>query len=1046
MKTLKFARERAGIRRGRRFVALLLPLVMSVALFTQTGVTFFARAGIVESENGIPGMPASFLRNDPPAINLPVTFWDQLQDRPPNRLAGSVPDFQPEPGTGLLGPQFEWGWYNYNEGTGLQQGLVAPFLDPDGLPMPAGVAVSPDPQFIFNPNIRATNHYIYALTEYGEFPCYPGTTWDDWYPESIDDYRNPDKNNFYRWFHEVLSPRYTDEMKAATAPGLIAANGGIPGITGIAATTSLTAGLASPSTLGVGGNKSLRIDGKGIPFSLTKNNTYVFQRDSSDGTGAYGFGFFPLDDVKFSYGDISIKKAGPGSSQIKRDIFNPANAADGYHNYHYTMHAGSEFVFDGTEPLSFSFFGDDDVWLFIDGHLALDIGGVHSQLSGTVNIEADGELTSVVYDRPAGLPTGAYENSPENYGILTSGVRGAAPGQTLLSLTPGEHRWDLFYAERNTTDANIRIETNMLMGPDVLKTVEPGKAGGSEYRVRVANSFGEPIEITHIADWFNPGEYITGDGGYYPFDGSQGYIAFDGTYFSELEYSTDDGETWTVAELTTHEDGSGNLDGSYALGTPVRLAARGAANSEAEFRYTRYAGNPEPGSDEYGGWHYNQFSVFVRGTDADFTDRGYGRVVENMPAPPVLGRFSLTKKISASVTDIAGALNNAEYTFSVYDSGDNPLLLSGDMPVSETGGEYYSAGYVEFSETDGEPDGYVDAEYGTFKLKAGGTATVYGALGEEYSVYEDGSALYSAGGNPLTLQAGTIRGWVYPEGTAVVGGDSDGTVTNTLNTGSFTLTKALPVRDGRDTSGDPYKVAVIAVNGNPAGTAYLKFTANGDNAYKYAGLTTTMPAPEALPGVSPGVLGAPGTPVVFTGIPYGVVIMVAESDDRTGTASASAGGYYSAVYSGNNGAAVIGASPFNIAITNLLSTVTVPSVEPSPSPGGEPSPSPSPSAEPSAEPPVSPAPPSAPPNHTLTPSGDGASYTELDENGEPLGEWRYDPDADGWVFTEYPSPLGDVPTTGDPGADAPIALFALAVGITALIAARKRRRGGNRRQ
>ena len=46
----------------------------------------------------------------------------------------------------------------------------------------------------------------------------------------------------------------------------------------------------------------------------------------------------------------------------------------------------------------------------------------------------------------------------------------------------------------------------------------------------------------------------------------------------------------------------------------------------------------------------------------------------------------------------------------------------------------------------------------------------------------------------------------------------------------------------------------------------------------------------------------------------------------------------------------------------------------------------------------------------LVPNGPG-SFIEVDGNGTPLGEWKWNPDTQEWVFNEYP-PLGTLPQTG----------------------------------
>jgi fibro-slime domain-containing protein len=55
------------------------------------------------------------------------------------------------------------------------------------------------------------------------------------------------------------------------------------------------------------------------------------------------------------------------------------------HNFHFTLEASTTFEYRGGEVFSFS--GDDDMWVFINRRLAIDLGGPHPSLSANVALD-----------------------------------------------------------------------------------------------------------------------------------------------------------------------------------------------------------------------------------------------------------------------------------------------------------------------------------------------------------------------------------------------------------------------------------------------------------------------------------------------------------------------------------------------------------------------------------------------------------------------------------------------------------------------------------
>ena len=100
-------------------------------------------------------------------------------------------------------------------------------------------------------------------------------------------------------------------------------------------------------------------------------------------------------------------------------------------------------------PIEFNFSGDDDVWVFIDGKLVLDVGGGHGKVNGTINFKDKKATVSSV------------KNDATGGGVTQSKVNSFASDETITKdYFTKEHTLTMFYMERGLWESNMSISFN----------------------------------------------------------------------------------------------------------------------------------------------------------------------------------------------------------------------------------------------------------------------------------------------------------------------------------------------------------------------------------------------------------------------------------------------------------------------------------------------------------------------------------------------------------------------------------------------------------
>lgn len=172
------------------------------------------------------------------------------------------------------------------------------------------------------------------------------------------------------------------------------------------------------------------------------------------------YGFFPFNETTTSKSAVRYNYGYGAKLEIPFTLTSTGTVKDDYNN---------------EIPIRFYFSGDDDVWVFIDDQLVLDIGGAHARVSGVLEFDQrdnkKNTVTSYV-SRVKNSKTGNYgaENCDEHNHTTATSITYLGTTKTyyknasvsIPNLSTGKHTLTMYYMERGMWESNMAVAFNFL--------------------------------------------------------------------------------------------------------------------------------------------------------------------------------------------------------------------------------------------------------------------------------------------------------------------------------------------------------------------------------------------------------------------------------------------------------------------------------------------------------------------------------------------------------------------------------------------------------
>ena len=219
-----------------------------------------------------------------------------------------------------------------------------------------------------------------------------------------------------------------------------------------------------------------------FPFKQTmdKNGVITYSYDSGSDYAVY----YDFDNNSFYESNQYIQNGTTNDSTAPTKGFYPLNKP-GDSREAVNMGFGTEFTIPFTlskdgkingQDITFNFTGDDDVWVFIDDYLVLDMGGAHRMASGTIdfakkNVTVERAFTPDKSTTAAWKDGATRANQTSTESLKTFADIETDNGNTFADIMADDskvHTLKMFYMERGMIDSNMSVSFNFSPIPSGL--------------------------------------------------------------------------------------------------------------------------------------------------------------------------------------------------------------------------------------------------------------------------------------------------------------------------------------------------------------------------------------------------------------------------------------------------------------------------------------------------------------------------------------------------------------------------------------------------